>query len=58
MLRLGKEKFLSLKWMAKEILDNKEKLENHARQNNLRFVNISEGVEGADLKTIKGQGKV
>lgn len=44
--------------MAKEILDNKEKLENHARQNNLRFVNISEGVEGADLKTIKGQGKV
>ncbi|KAJ1106047.1 hypothetical protein NDU88_003450 [Pleurodeles waltl] len=49
-LRKNKEEIQQLKGTQQELHEKLEYLENNSRRNNLRILNVPEGVEGSDLK--------
>ncbi|KAJ1144858.1 hypothetical protein NDU88_011152 [Pleurodeles waltl] len=49
-LRKNKEEIQQLKGMELDLQEKLEHLENNSRRNNLRILNVPEGVEGSDLK--------
>ncbi|KAJ1116493.1 hypothetical protein NDU88_004703 [Pleurodeles waltl] len=49
-LRKNKEEIQQLKGMGRDLQEKLEYLENNSRRNNLRILNVPEGVEGSDLK--------
>ncbi|KAJ1184849.1 hypothetical protein NDU88_001646 [Pleurodeles waltl] len=49
-LRRNKEEIQQLKGTERDLQDKFEYLENNSRRNNLRILNVPEGVEGLDLK--------
>ncbi|KAJ1089882.1 hypothetical protein NDU88_003025 [Pleurodeles waltl] len=49
-LRRNKEEIQQLKGTERDLQEKLEYLENNSRRNNLRILNVPEGVEGSDLK--------
>ncbi|KAJ1082491.1 hypothetical protein NDU88_002656 [Pleurodeles waltl] len=49
-LRKNKEEIQQLKGTERDLQEKLEYLENNSRRNNLRILNVPEGVEGSDLK--------